>query len=215
MNRRTVSRPADRNTRSEPFEVFTRPQRSLPARIAGLVLRLRAELVISVAAVIGWGWLVDRMPLWGAGLLVGLFLVATLAWPASRRYVVRRCYAVMTRHRLRATFVERRVMNYTGNLPLLLWARPTPVGERVWVLLRAGIDAFDIERNLSHIASACWGFDARVTPHRKVCALVVVDVVRRNPFTGAAISSPLGDPAPARRLHVVPPALPAGGGRSA
>ncbi len=41
MNRRTST---DRNTRSEPFEVFTRPQRSVPARLVGLLIRCRAEI---------------------------------------------------------------------------------------------------------------------------------------------------------------------------
>lgn len=41
-------------------------------------------------------------------------------------------------------------MNYTGNLPVLLWSRPIPVGERVWLLLRAGINLRDVEHNLDY-----------------------------------------------------------------
>lgn len=212
--RALVRTSGDRLTRSEPFEVFTRPQRSLPARIVGLIIRLRAELLVATLAVLAWVWLTDRMPAWVAGLVVGVLVLAAGAWPVSRRYLLRRCYAVMTRHRLRAVCVERRIMNYSGNVPVQLWARPTAVGERVWLLLRAGIDAGDIERNLSHIASACWGSDARVTAHRKVSALVLLDVIRRDPFTGAAVSSPHGEPVADRRLNMVPP-MPFGGGRSA
>jgi hypothetical protein len=201
----------ERVARSEPFEVFTRPQRSQLARVAGLVVRLRAELTTAAVAVTVWLWLVARMAVEMAGLLVGLVLLAVAAWPVSRRYVVRRGYAVMTRHRIRATFVERRIMNYSGNVPVLLWARPIPAGERVWLLLRAGIDAHDIERILSYLGSACWGGDARLHPCGPMAALVTVDVIRRDPLA-ADIASPLG-----RRLHLVdaPPALPAGGGRSA
>jgi hypothetical protein len=46
-------------------------------------------------------------------------------------------------------------MNWTGNVPILLWSRPTPIGERVWLLLRSGVDVVDIEWNLRHIASGC------------------------------------------------------------
>lgn len=40
----------DRLTRTEPFQVFTCPQRSWPARLLGLAIRLRAEAVTSDAA---------------------------------------------------------------------------------------------------------------------------------------------------------------------
>ena len=169
---------------------------------------------MAALAVAAWVWLTARVPAWVAGLVVGALVLAAGCWPVSRRYLLRRAYAVMTRHRLRAVCVERRIMNYSGNVPVQLWARPTAVGERVWLLLRAGIDAGDIQNNLSHIASACWGGDARVNAHRSVSALVVLDVIRRDPLTGAPVSSPHGEPVADRRLNLVPP-VHAGGGRSA
>lgn len=200
----------DRLTRTEPFEVFTRPQRSWLARVLGLAVRLRAEITTAVLAWAAWRWLTQLVETWAAVLIVVSLVLAVTAWPVSRRFVVRRCWAVATRHRFRATCIERRIMNFSGNVPLLLWARPIPVGERVWVLLRAGIDADDVERNLSHIASACWAADARSTAHRKVRALVLVDVVRRDPLRGPARTSPHTDrPARRRRLTLV------GGDRSA
>ncbi|MBW0116497.1 hypothetical protein [Pseudonocardia abyssalis] len=211
--RGTVRTPRERLSRSEPFEIFTRPQRSRPARLLGLVIRWRAELVVAAIAVSAWLWLTDRMPAWVAGIIVTALALGTAAWPRSRRYVLHRCYAVMTRHRLRAACRERRIMNYSGNLPLQLWSRPTPVGERVWLLLRAGIDAGDLERNLSHLASACWAADARIAAHRKVTALVTLDIVRRDPLVGAPVASPHSTPVPVPvRLHAVPEF---GGGRSA
>ncbi|MFC7660553.1 hypothetical protein ACFQV8_34905 [Pseudonocardia benzenivorans] len=89
-------------------------------------------------------------------------------------------------------------MNYSGNLPLLLWARPTPVGERVWVLLRAGIDPQDIEVAASYYAVSGWARDARVVPNQRLAAIVVVEIVRRDPLTGPAVVSPLS------RSHLVP-----------
>lgn len=215
MSRRSaVQHDRQRLSRSEPFEVFTRPQRSLPARILGLVVRLRAELSVGLVALLAWLWLVDRMAAWVAGTVVAALALAVVLWTPSRRYVGRRGLSVLTRHRLRAVFVERRVMNYTGNLPILFWSRPTPVGERVWLLLRAGIDAHDVELNLSHVAAGCFAADARVTAHPRMSALAVVDVIRRDPLAGSAVDSPLGMPAPPRRLRPVP-ALPSGGGQSA
>jgi len=209
------ARGGDRLLRSEPFELFKRPQRSWPARIVGLIVRLRAELLVLVAGVWLWVWLVQRMPDWTAGPAIGAPALAVACWPCGRRYVTRRGFAVWTRHRLRAVFVECRIMNFTGNLPLLLWSRPTPVGEKVWVLLRAGIDLRDIELRLSHIAVGCLGTDARVSPHSWTAAVVVVEVIRRDPLTGPAVPSPVVAPATAAqrpKLRVVPAIR---GGRSA
>jgi hypothetical protein len=189
---------SDRLVRSEPFEVFTRPQRSLPARIVGLVIRWRAELLVLGLLLTAWVWLTKQMPTWAAGTTLGGTALVLMIWPASRRYLVHRGYAVMVRHRLRSTFVERRVMNYSGNLPLLLWARPTPVGERVWLLLRAGIDPQDIEVAASYYAVSGWARDARVVPNQRLAAIVVVEIVRRDPLTGPAVASPLS------RAHLVP-----------
>jgi hypothetical protein len=194
---RTVPGPSERWLRSEPFEVFTRPQRSLPARIAGLVVRLRAEITTGVLVVVVWVWLTNRLPTEGAAVLIGIVVAGVTLVPATRHYVTRRGLAVLTRHRLRAVFVERRVMNYTGNLPVLLWSRPIPVGERVWLVLRAGIDWHDVERNLTHIASGCFARDARVIVRPAITALVVVDVIRRDPLATSA-------PAAVRPLRLVP-----------
>jgi len=208
MRNRTAPHP-DRFARSEQFEVFTRPQRSRPARLLGLAIRLRAEISAAVVLLLVWRWLTELMPAWAAGLVLAGLAGTVAAIPHSRGYVYRRALAVLTRHRLRAVFVERRVMNWSGNLPVLLWSRPTPVGERVWVLLRAGINGGDIERNLDHVASGCLARDARISVARSMTALVLVDVVRRDPLT-APIPAPrrATDPqtAPAVRppLHVVP-----------
>ncbi|GAA1864803.1 hypothetical protein GCM10009836_51410 [Pseudonocardia ailaonensis] len=187
----------DRLIRTEPFETFHRPQRSRPARILGLLIRLRAELLVLALALTCWVWLVNRMPTWAAGTVLGAAVLVVLLWPGSRRYVLRRGWAVMTRHRIRTTFVERRVMNYSGNVPLLLWARPSAAGEQVLVLLRAGIDAHDLELAASFIAVSCVASDVRITPHRRLSAFVLIEVIRRDPLTGPAVVSPLTRVAPA------------------
>lgn len=191
------------NERSEPFEVFTRGQRSIPARVLGLVVRMRAEITVVVLGLVVWAWLVDRVAAPVAAVLVGITLAVLAAIGPTRRYLVRRALAVLTRHRLRQAFVERRVMNYSGNLPVLLWSRPTPVGERVWVLMRAGIDLADVEHNLDHIASTCFARAARATAWRAMTALVVVEVVRLDPLAAAAPASSVLTPADERWLRRV------------
>jgi hypothetical protein len=201
----------DRLVRSEPFELFRRPQRSLPARIVGLLIRLRAELTAALVAASAWVWLIQRMPSWTAALVLGVPAVGLGLWAPGRRWVTRRSFAVMTRHRLRAVLVECRVMNYSGNMPILLWSRPTAVGERVWMLLRAGIDVRELELRLSHISVGCWASDARVSPHSWTTALVVLDVVRRDPLAGPAVPSRFAQRARKAPVLQVVPAL--GGGQ--
>jgi hypothetical protein len=188
----------ERYARAEGFGVFTHPQRSWPARLLGLVIRLRAEVAVAIVALAAWAWLTDRMPAWGAALVLGVPALGLGLQPLARRYLVRRCLAVLTRHRLRAVFVQRQVMNWTGNVPILLWSRPTPIGERVWLLLRAGVDVVDIERNLPHVASGCHARAARVGSHRSVRSLATVDVIRRDPLTATPARTE-----PRAPLHVV------------
>lgn len=198
---------ADRLTRSEQFAIFTRPQRSWPARVVGLLVRLRAEIAVVVVTLTAWWWLADRMPTWAAALVLGVPALGAALLPWSRRYLGRRVLAVLTRHRLRAVFVERRVMNCSGNVPILLWSRPTPIGERVWLVLRAGIDTVDIGRELAHVASGCHARSARVTARRSITSLATVDVIRRDPLTTAlrrAAPEPADVVAEPTSLHVVP-----------
>ena len=51
----------------------------------------------------------------------------------------RSLWCLITRHRIRTCFSEFIITNRTGSLPLILWAMPTPVGERVWIWLRPGL----------------------------------------------------------------------------
>ena len=115
----------------------------------------------------------------------------------SHRLVSRRVLAVLTRHRLRAVFIQRRIMNYSGNLPLLLWSRPTQVGDRVVLALRAGINLIDLEANLPYLASGCGARSATARAVTWMTALVIIDIARRDPLA-AARNIPPGWP-PVRR----------------
>ncbi len=90
--------------------------------------------------------------LWRLALLITLTCGAvTLAgsslwcWPCPSRAgsSTRRFWCVLARHRLHRLCYEARLHTRAGRLPLVLWTRPTKVGERARVLCRAGICADD------------------------------------------------------------------------
>ncbi|MDD7935482.1 hypothetical protein [Actinomycetospora straminea] len=179
--------------------------------MAGLLIRLRAELL---ALALGFALLAAAyswLPPAAASAVVAVTVAVLLAVPALRRFVSRRASAVMTRHRLRQVLVERRCLNFSRHAPLFLWSHPTEVGETVWLLLRAGISPSDVEDQIEWIASGCFARDARVTPTRRMTALVRVDVIRRDPLARDLIASELDDwtattgQAPPRGTVIVPP----------
>jgi hypothetical protein len=58
----------------------------------------------------------------------------------------------------------------------------------VW--LPAGLSVKDIEDDAMRLAAACWAREARVTPTRAQAALVVVDIVRRDPLGTRTVLEP-------------------------
>ncbi len=80
---------------------------------------------------------------------------------------------------------------HPGCLPLILVARPTPAGERVWVWLRPGLDLSDLDGKTGKLAVACWAGEVRVVrASARYAALIRVDITRRDPLTGL-VRSPL------------------------
>jgi hypothetical protein len=119
---------------------------------------------------------------------------------------------VVVRHRLRLCFAQFvRAVNRThpGSLPLVLWARPTPAGERVWLWLRPGLDLDDLDGRLGRLAVACWASEARVVrASPRFAALVRVDLARRDPLIGL-VASPLALLIPNKNAAVpVSPGMP-------
>lgn len=181
-----------RADRTGSVEVFIRPERSVLVRLLAVAWQLRTELAAVVAGVWLWLWLTDRMPRWAAVTVLVAVAAGVAAWGPSRRFVAGHVWCTVTRHRLRSCMVQSRVMNHRGYVPWCLWVRPTNVGERVWLLMRPGICAQDVESRTAHIAAACWARDARVRAWRRLVAVVLVDVVRRDPLTtGRLVGSPL------------------------
>ena len=115
-----------------------------------------------------------------------------LAVPHSRRFITRRFWCVLARHRLQRLCYEARLHTRSGRLPLVLWIRPTKVGERAWVLCRAGICAEDFDAHIGELRAACYARDARVTRNRRWSHLVTIDIIRRDTLAASnTITSPL------------------------
>ncbi|RZT84608.1 hypothetical protein EV383_1455 [Pseudonocardia sediminis] len=206
---RTASpaRPSTARGRSrvDSFEIISAPPRHPVGRVLGLLIRLRVELFVLTLSLTVWIALTpdhvtgaDGAPVAvpGTGLdlaarasvCVGaLMLLALLPW--TRRFLFHRAQAVVTRHRLRQTLVECRVVNFSRACPLFLWSRPTRVGEVVWLFLRAGISPNDVAEQVEEIAAGCYAREARVTPWPSMTALVRVEVIRRDPLAPATIRS--------------------------
>ncbi len=179
------------------IEVFTRPQTHPVWRVLGLVVRLRAELTLLAVLITThtyvWQPVQAHVGYWPSVIGLVILLGIVFGVPASRRALTRRWWCVTTRHRIRACYSQTRTMTHHGRMPLLVWSRPSPVGERVRVWLPAGLSVKDLERVTAETAAACWASDVRVTPSRRQAALVVVDVIRRDPLTGGALTPTVVD----------------------
>jgi hypothetical protein len=146
-------------------------------------------------------------------LVVVLVVGVPAALPWTRRRIVALAWCLIVRHRIRTCFAQFIISNQSGSLPLILWARPTPVGERVWVWLRTGLSLADLEARLDKIAVACWASTVVVDRASDGnAAYVRLDVKRRDALT-ATVGSPLlrlvdpETPATERTTATVPTAL--------
>jgi hypothetical protein len=127
-----------------------------------------------------------------AGVILSTAVLGLLVIPHSRRFITRRCWCVLARHRIQKLCFEGRLHTRAGRLPLVLWTRPTKVGERAWVLCRAGICAEDFEDHIDQLRAACYAREARVTRNRRWSHLVMIDIIRRDTLAAAQqVPSPL------------------------
>jgi len=140
----------------------------------------------------------------GACAVAAVPLVRRRVLPLARRGwrgVVAWLWCAVVRHRLRlcfAEFIRAASRVHPGSLPLILLARPTPAGERVWVWLRPGLDLSDLDGRTGKMAVACWAGEVRVVrASARFAALVRVDVTRRDPLTGV-VAWPLAEAIPAQ-----------------
>ncbi len=135
-------------------------------------------------------------------------MVLVLAGPHSRRFITRRLLCVLARHRLQRLCYEARLHTRSGRIPLILWIRPTKVGERAWILCRAGVCAEDFDAHIGELRAACYARDARVTRNRRWSHLVTIDIIRRDPRGLHHHHIPAGAPDRARSVPRWPPSPP-------
>lgn len=153
-----------------------------------------AEIVLA-STVIGGTAMLGRAthPLLAVSLLV-LTAGGLAGFGRTRRFLRAWTWCAVVRHRLRlcfAEFIRASGRVRPGSLPLILVARPTRAGERVWVWLRPGLDLADLGGRADKLAVACWAGEVRVVrASERFAALVRVDVARRDPLA-EVVGSPL------------------------
>ena len=180
-----------RNQRNNPYqleELFVKFHRTP----AGIAWRWRTELAVLAILAAAWWRLDTWTTLTWACIIVAAVVGLVLGVPHSRRFITRRAWCVLARHRIHRLCYEARLHTRAGRLPLVLWIRPTQVGERAWVLCRAGISAEDFQDRIGELRAACYARDARATRNRRWSHLVTIDIIRRDTLAASnTITSPL------------------------
>jgi hypothetical protein len=147
---------------------------------AGSLWRFRTELLMLLACAAAVVAITHIASVVQALAAVATVIGLAVLLPWSRRFLIRRAWCVISRHRLQRVFYETRMHTRSGRLSLIVWIRPTQVGERAWVLCRAGICAEDLEAHTGEIAAACYAREARVEKSKRWAQLVMVSIVRRD-----------------------------------
>jgi len=164
---------------------------------AGVMWRFRTEVttLLAAAAVI-WQLAVAITIVWTltafAVLVTGAFITSPV-----RRFIIRRAWCVISRHRLQKVFFETRMHTRSGRLSLVLRIHPTQVGERALIWCRAGICFEDFEAHTGEIAAACYAREARIERSKRWAQLVQVNIVRRDTLAARhVVTSSLAAKAP-------------------
>jgi hypothetical protein len=168
-----------RNHRNNPYvldRAFVRVHHSA----AGTLFRFRTELAAFTAITTG-GWALAKVLTVALSVaILTTTATVTTVLPWTRRFIIRRAWCVLSRHRIQKVCYETRMHTRSGRLPLVLRIHPTRVGERALVWCRAGICAADFEAHAQEIAAACYARQARVEGNRRWAQLVQLDIVRRD-----------------------------------
>ncbi|WP_328532975.1 hypothetical protein OG836_22525 [Micromonospora zamorensis] len=151
------------------------------------------ETILAVLLLTAWVQLSNHTPTLVTLIVVALVVGVPAAIRPVRRQVIAWTWCLVVRHRLRVCFAQFIIANQSGSLPLILWAKPTPVGERVWVYLRPGLSEKDLEGRLDKIAVTCHASTVLIErASENNAAYLRFDIKRREVLT-AHVGSPLVD----------------------
>ena len=93
---------------------------------AGIAWRWRAELAITaILTAVLWRLSILITLTW-AGIVLAALVGLVAGVPHSRRFITRRFWCILARHRLHRLCYEARLHTRAGRLPLILWIRPDP-----------------------------------------------------------------------------------------
>jgi hypothetical protein len=184
-----MPQPSARNHRNNPYffdEMFVRGRRTT----AGVLWRFRTELAVLTMGIAGvWELAKTVTTAWLMVILI-LSAIAVTVLPPARRFITRRAWCVLSRHRIQKVCFETRMHTRSGRLPLILRIHPTQVGERALIWCRAGICTADFEAHTPEIAAACYARQARVEGNRRWAQLVQLDIVRRDTLAAHTVIPP-------------------------
>jgi hypothetical protein len=166
--------------------------------MAGVLWRFRTELtVLSAASAATWQLALAISVVWALIAFASVLTVAFIT-PPVRRFIIRRAWCVISRHRLQKVFYETRMHTRSGRLSLVLRIHPTQVGERALIWCRAGICFEDFEAHTGEIAAACYAREARIERSKRWAQLVQINIVRRDTLAAHhVITSGLASKVPA------------------
>jgi hypothetical protein len=193
-----------RSNRINAVEVLG-PQlhRSLWVQVLLALWRWSIEITLAAGLLICWFRLAAVMPNYAVAMVIAFPLVLACNFKAGRRLVWGWLCVLFVRHRIRTALVQLGSRNRSGKVPWLVWWHPTPVGERVWLVLVAGMSAAQIEEAADALAAACWARQVRVDKSGRWTNWVRVDVIRHDPLeTSTPIRSRLFNPL--RRVNQPP-----------
>ncbi len=174
---------------------------------AGILWRFRTELAaLSVTSAAIWQLALALSIAW-ALIIIAAVMTVLLVVPFTRRFIIRRAWCVISRHRLQKVFYETRMHSRSGRLSLVLRIHPTQVAERALIWCRAGICFEDFEAHTGEIAAACYAREARIERSKRWAQLVQVSIVRRDTLAAHhVIASGLASKVPPARGNDTIPA---------
>ena len=170
---------ARRNPRNNPY-ILDDLAAGYRHSAAGTLWRWRSEAAVTAATGSLTGWLASALTPTAALIITAALATTLIAVPRTRRFLTRRAWCLITRHRLQRVCWETRMHTRSGRIPLVIRIRPTDVGERAWLLCRAGICAEDFEAHAGEIRAACGAREARITRNPRWSQLVTIDIIRHD-----------------------------------